>query len=156
MLFGSYGKGSATEKSDVDLLVDSSLKGLRFIGLLGDVQQAVGKEVDLFDVTHIEAGSRIDKEIKETGVTVYENNIIAEKLIAYTDKIFAYCAGYDHESFCSDSGLVEACVFNLSQMGELANRVDYDFAEAHSDIPWRYIYGLRNRIVHDYEGVNLQ
>ena len=41
-------------------------------------------------------------------------------------------------------------------MGELANRVDDEFAEAHSDIPWRYIYGLRNRIVHDYEGVNLQ
>lgn len=72
VLFGSYGKGSATEKSDIDLLVDSGLKGLRFIGLLGDVQQAVGKEVDLFDVTHIESGSPIDKEIQETGVTVYE------------------------------------------------------------------------------------
>ena len=84
------------------------------------------------------------------------NNIIVEKLIAYTDKILNYCAGYDYESFCSDSKLVEACVFNLSQMGELTNRVDNDFAEAHSDIPWRYIYGLRNRIVHDYEGVNLQ
>lgn len=72
VLFGSYGKGSATEKSDIDLLVDSGLKGLRFIGLLGDVQRAVGKDVDLFDVTHIEAGSRIDREIQETGVTVYE------------------------------------------------------------------------------------
>lgn len=72
VLFGSYGKGSATEKSDIDLLVDSGLKGLRFIGLLDDVQRAVGKDVDLFDVTHIEAGSRIDKEIRETGVTVYE------------------------------------------------------------------------------------
>ena len=84
------------------------------------------------------------------------NNIIVEKLISYTDKILAYCSGYDYESFCADSKLVEACVFNLSQMGELANRVDEDFAKAHPDIPWRYIYGLRNRIVHDYEGVNLQ
>lgn len=72
VLFGSYGKGLATEKSDIDLLVDSGLKGLRFIGLLDDVQRAVGKDVDLFDVTHIEAGSRIDNEIRETGVTVYE------------------------------------------------------------------------------------
>jgi len=30
------------------------------------------------------------------------------------------------------------------------------FEAAHPEIPWRYIYGLRNRIVHDYEGVNLQ
>lgn len=72
VLFGSYGKGTATTDSDVDLLVDSGLRGLRFVGLLDDVQRALGKPVDLFDVTHIEAGSRIDREIRETGVTVYE------------------------------------------------------------------------------------
>ena len=72
VLFGSYGKGTATEKSDVDLLVDSGLRGLRFVGLLDDVKRAVGKDVDLFDVTHIESGSRIDQEIRDTGVTVYE------------------------------------------------------------------------------------
>ena len=71
VLFGSYGKGTATEKSDVDLLVDSGLRGLRFVGLLDDVQRAVGKDVDLFDVTHIESGSLIDREIHDTGVTVY-------------------------------------------------------------------------------------
>ena len=47
-------------------------------------------------------------------------------------------------------------MFNLSQMGELANRVDDSFAAEHPEIPWRYIYGLRNRIVHDYESVNLR
>ena len=72
MLFGSYGKGTATEKSDVDLLVDSGLKGLRFVGFLDDVQRAIDKEVDLFDIAHIQAGSSIDREIRETGVTVYE------------------------------------------------------------------------------------
>ena len=72
VLFGSYAKGTATEKSDIDLLVDSRLRGLRFVGLLDDVQRTVGKSVDLFDVTHIEAGSRIDREIQQTGVTVYE------------------------------------------------------------------------------------
>ena len=72
VLFGCYGKGTATETSDVDLLVDSGLRGLRFVGLLDDVQRAVGKDVDLFDVAHIQAGSRIDREIRETGVTVYE------------------------------------------------------------------------------------
>ena len=72
VLFGSYAKGTATEKSDIGLLVDSKLRGLRFVGLLDDVQRTVGKNVDLFDVTHIEAGSRIDQEIQQTGVTVYE------------------------------------------------------------------------------------
>jgi uncharacterized protein with HEPN domain len=51
---------------------------------------------------------------------------------------------------------VDACVFNLSQLGELANRITEDFEEKHPEIPWRQVYGLRNRIVHDYEGVNLK
>lgn len=72
VLFGSYGKGAATEKSDVDLLVDSDLRGLRFVGLLEQVQRLLGKEVDLFDVRHIEAESLIDQEIQATGVTIYE------------------------------------------------------------------------------------
>lgn len=72
VLFGSYGKGTATEKSDVDLLVDSGLRGLRFVGFMDDIRHAVGKDVDLLDVTHIEAGSSIDREIRSTGVTVYE------------------------------------------------------------------------------------
>lgn len=84
------------------------------------------------------------------------NKIIVEKLIAYTGKIQNYCTGLDYENFENDTKPVDACVFNLSQMGELANRIDPAFAEKHSDIPWRYLYGLRNRIVHDYEGVNLQ
>ena len=72
VLFGSYGKGTATEKSDIDLLVDSGLRGLRFVGFLDEVQRTLHKDVDLFDVTHIQTGSRIDREIRSTGVTVYE------------------------------------------------------------------------------------
>ena len=72
VLFGSYGKGTATGKSDVDLLVDSSLRGLRFIGFLDEVQRALGKDVDLFDVSRIQPGSPIDQEIRRTGVTIYE------------------------------------------------------------------------------------
>ncbi len=73
VLFGSYAKGYATENSDIDLLVDSNLKGLKFFALLEDVKEALDeKEVDLFDVTHIESGSQIQNEINSTGVRIYE------------------------------------------------------------------------------------
>ena len=71
VLFGSYGKGVAPERSDVDLLVDSGLHGLRFVGFQDAIQCALKKEVDLFDVTHIESGSPIDREIQQTGVPFY-------------------------------------------------------------------------------------
>lgn len=84
------------------------------------------------------------------------NEVIVQKLLTCSEKIIGYCKGSDYEQFSDDSKLVEACVFNLSQMGELANRVDAAYAETHRQVPWRLLYGLRNRIVHDYEGVNLQ
>ena len=46
--------------------------------------------------------------------------------------------------------------FHLSQIGEISSKVDRAFEEEYPEIPWRQIYGLRNRIVHDYEGVNKQ
>ena len=84
------------------------------------------------------------------------NDIILQKMLRYTMKLVEYCSGYTYDTFISDIKLVEACVFNLSQLGELCRIVDPSFAQAHPQIPWRELYGLRNRLVHDYEGVNLQ
>ena len=72
VVFGSVAKGTATEKSDLDLLVDSKLRGLHFVGFMEAVRQAAGVPVDVLDVTHIETDSRIDREIRSTGVTIYE------------------------------------------------------------------------------------
>ena len=72
VLFGSYAKGTASEKSDIDLLVDSGLRGFRFISLCEDIRRALGREIDLINVSHIEANSKIDREISATGVIIYE------------------------------------------------------------------------------------
>ena len=72
VLFGSVAKGTATQKSDLDILVDSKLRGLKFVGFMEAVRQAVGMPVDVFDVSHIEHCSLIDREIQSTGVTIYE------------------------------------------------------------------------------------
>ena len=51
-LFGSYAKGSATEKSDIDLLVDSKLHGLRFFAFIEDIREALDeKVVDVKELT---------------------------------------------------------------------------------------------------------
>lgn len=72
ILFGSYAKGSAKERSDIDILVDSGLKGLAFFGLLEDVVTTLGKEVDLLDVSQLTEDSQVGEEIKRSGVVIYE------------------------------------------------------------------------------------
>lgn len=72
VLFGSYAKGLATPRSDVDILVDSGLRGLAFFGLLESVASTLHVPVDLIDVTQVENGSQIEREIRKTGVPIYE------------------------------------------------------------------------------------
>jgi hypothetical protein len=71
VLFGSYAKGLAQERSDIDLLVDSGLKGMAFFGLLEDVVTVLGKDVDLLDTTQVIPDSEVDREIAKTGVVIY-------------------------------------------------------------------------------------
>lgn len=71
ILFGSVANNTNNENSDVDLLVDSGLKGLRFLGLANDIEEALNIDVDVFDVTHINKNSIIDNEIKMKGVVIY-------------------------------------------------------------------------------------
>lgn len=72
VLFGSYVKGLANGNSDVDLLLDSGLRGLKFVGLMEDVRSALDKDVDVFDTAHIVPNSRISSEISKDGVVIYE------------------------------------------------------------------------------------
>ena len=83
-----------------------------------------------------------------------ENRQIIEKMIALIDRIESYSQGMDYETFMANNMAVDACVFNLSQLGELAGKVDDVVEELNPQIPWRQIYGLRNRIVHDYGEVD--
>ena len=72
-LFGSYAKGKATPKSDIDLFVDSQLRGLKFVGLIEDIAHVTkNHDVDVINTTHIDPNSQIAHEIQNSGVLLYE------------------------------------------------------------------------------------
>lgn len=77
ILFGSFAKGTATEKSDFDIWVDSGLRGFDFFRLVDKVQYALSctelgfRDIDMFDKRYIDAGSRVENEIFGTGVRIY-------------------------------------------------------------------------------------
>ncbi len=71
VLFGSYAKGNAMQNSDVDILVDSGMKGLAFFGLVEDIVTALDKDADILDVSQIIPDSEVEQEINKTGVLIY-------------------------------------------------------------------------------------
>ena len=73
ILFGSYAKGEATDRSDVDLVIDCNQRGLKFYGVIHAIESVLQKECDVFRTSSIAADSQISKEIEKTGVVIYEN-----------------------------------------------------------------------------------
>ena len=78
------------------------------------------------------------------------------KMLEYIDKIKNYTCGLSFENFSSNEMIVDATGFGISQIGELVKNISTEFQKEHSNIQWSVIKGLRNKIVHDYEGINLQ
>ncbi len=71
VLFGSYAKGEAEAGSDIDIMVDSGLRGLDFVGLIEYVREALQKDVDLIDIHYVDRDSAIEKEVTHTGIALY-------------------------------------------------------------------------------------
>lgn len=70
-LFGSYAKGLANEKSDVDLYVSSTLTGLRFVGLIEKLRQTLHKKVDLIRSSELNNNIELVNEIMKGGIKIY-------------------------------------------------------------------------------------
>ncbi len=50
----------------------------------------------------------------------------------------------------------DAVLRNLEVIGEAAKRMDDRFRAAHPEVPWRALAGLRDVLIHQYEGVDLE
>ena len=81
--------------------------------------------------------------------------IILDKIKAYAIQTIEFKNDIDFSDFSKDPKTIAAVVFNLSQIGELTSHLNDEFTKSHSQIPWRNIKGMRNKIVHDYEGIQL-
>lgn len=79
---------------------------------------------------------------------VYDMLLEARRIARFID-------GVDREAFDRDEVLQYALVRAISVLGEAARRVSEARRERHPEIPWDRIIGMRNRVVHDYDHIDL-
>ena len=71
-------------------------------------------------------------------------------------KVSSYIDGMDLAAFMADEKTVDAVIRNIGVIGEAAKQLPEDFKAAHPEIPWHQVAGMRNRLIHDYAGVDLE
>ena len=70
----------------------------------------------------------------------------------------AFVQGLSREDFLEDKRTQQAVIMSLIIIGEAATKVMdryAEFAQAHGQVPWRNMRGMRNRIAHGYFDINL-
>ena len=82
--------------------------------------------------------------------------ILLEDIILAIEKIGRFTAAMDREMFLTDEKTIDAIARNLEIIGEAVRQLPDDFKKANADVPWNQIGGMRNRIVHDYFGLDLE
>lgn len=70
----------------------------------------------------------------------------------------SFVEGLAKEEFLEDKRTQQAVIMSLIIIGEAATKVMDGYAEfvqTHSEVPWRNMRGMRNRIAHGYFDINL-
>lgn len=78
---------------------------------------------------------------------------LLDDMIESSERILHYTKGLDA---LDDPMVCDAVARNLEIIGEAANRLSADFKANHSAVKWKEIRGFRNRLVHEYFGVDFQ
>ena len=77
------------------------------------------------------------------------------KIIKDIDFVIKNMSGVSAEDFSKNEILQDSMMFRLIQISENAKKLSDTYKMQHSEIPWTDVYGLRNKIVHEYGRVDL-
>src|SRR3990172_13339868 len=81
--------------------------------------------------------------------------LLINDILEAAAKIQKYTKKYSFQKFSADEKTIDAVIRNFEIIGEAANRLPESFRDKHGTTEWHRIIGFRNRIVHDYMGVDL-
>lgn len=70
-------------------------------------------------------------------------------------KALGYVDGMEFDDFAEDSRTQDAVIRRVEIIGEAAKRISLPFRESHPKIPWKKLTGMRDVLIHQYDGVDI-
>ena len=79
-----------------------------------------------------------------------------EDILENTEKAIKFVEGMDYETFKNDDKTVFATLRALEIVGEATKKIPDSVRSDNPDVPWREMAGIRDKLIHDYFGVNME
>lgn len=84
-----------------------------------------------------------------------DNIYYVKKIVTDLEFIIKHTRSVSLRELEQNEILVDSMMFRLIQISENATKLTESFKTIHNNIPWRAIKGMRNKIVHEYGGVDM-
>jgi len=84
-----------------------------------------------------------------------DNLAYIDHILKCIRKIRKFVKGIDKKEFARNEMLQDAVIRNFEVIGEASKKITADFKKVYYDLPWKEISGMRDKLIHDYLGVDI-
>lgn len=85
-----------------------------------------------------------------------DNFVFIHHIVDAGDRVIRFVKGFSFETFNKDEKTISSVLYEIAVIGEAAKHTSQEFRNKYPQIPWRNIFGMRDKLVHDYMGVDYQ
>jgi len=86
---------------------------------------------------------------------IRDDTVYLTHIIDAVQQIMSYTEGMDYNKFKTERMAQDAVIRQFEIIGEAAKNVSLEFRILHRDLPWRDLAGFRDKLIHQYFGVDL-
>lgn len=84
-----------------------------------------------------------------------DDSIYVRHILDSVNRIENYLRGMMYEDFLNNHLVQDGVIRQIEIIGEASSKLSKEFQDEHSIIPWKDIIGMRNKLIHDYFGVDI-